>query len=258
MRLHHFTFIFVLVLFACNIADALQTKYPYNPLVPAEYWIQAEPYFLPFDHPLKSKLDRLFRNERVTESPDSFAKGGFGKVKLSPKGNLVVGRSRELSGYLIKAFLDVQAPVCEWCNWIKRIEGANAIRNALQRHGFTDFVVPRKWIYPLPQDPSPMASLSSQRKNFILVVEDMRILSNKENLKAYKKKITQKHLDQLYILFSELGLLDSVYPDNIPFTVKGTIAFIDTEHHHHKMVPYHVLSHYLSPSMQTYWNSLTK
>ncbi len=245
-------FLFIIALFLLNCLSA----YPHNPNVPAEYWIQTEPYFLPKDHPIKAKLDKIFSKRRVTESTASFEKAGFGKVKLNPKGNLVLGRHRELTGFLVKAFLDEQAPCCEWYNWIQRIDGANAIRDCIKRNGFKDFVIPKKWIYPLPEKPAPDPSLGPQRKNFILIVEDMRISSNDANLKAYKSKISKKHLEQLFVIIEEVGLLDSVYPDNIPFTTKGKIAFIDTEHHHHELIPLQILNHFLSPSMQAYWNKL--
>ena len=59
------------------------------------------------------------------------------------------------------------------------------------------------------------------------------------------------------IFLTEEGLKDSVFPDNIPFTKDGKMAFIDTEHHHLWPVDYYRLERYLSPEMKTYWKNLT-
>ncbi len=228
-----------------------------NPLVETHVWQQLEPYFLPDNHPLKPKLDRLFHKKRVTQSRQTFEAAGFAKIKIREPTNLIIGRHPELTGYLLKVYLDTQPPVCEWSNWLKRIEGARSIRSCLKRHRFHHFVVPKKWIYPLPEEPSPPFSSHYHRKNFILVVEDMRILKGEENKKAFKDKMTPEILDELYVILTEEGLIDSVYLDNIPFTKSGKIAFIDTEHHHLQPIKYEKLTRYFSPDMQAYWQALT-
>lgn len=232
------------------------TSYPYNPHVSPDIWMLLEPYFLPANHPIKAKLDRIFSKTRATLSVESFEAAGFGKVKLRQPTNIVIGRHRKLKGYLIKAFLDTQVPLCEWSNWLARIQGAQAIRACLKRHHYTHFKVPKKWIYPLPLDPAPPEHLAFSQKNFILVVEEMDLLDSHKNLKAYQKKITPEILDHLYIVLTEEGLLDSVYPDNLPFTTTGEMAFIDTEHYHKWPVPYERLTRYFSSEMQRYWQQL--
>jgi len=246
-------FILIFLLFAgLSVAE----DYPYNPHVPIDTWLALEPYFLP-DHALRKKLDAIFTKQRVTQSPQTFAKGGFGKPKLRQPTNIVIGRHLSIPHYLFKVYLDSQPPLIDWDNWVKRIEGARAIRECLQRHHFKHFVVPKKWIYPLPMKPSPPNTSEYYRKNFILVVEELAILDQQENKKAFQKKITPQILDELFVILTEVGLIDSVYIDNIPFTRDGKIAFIDTEHHQsNQEVPYHKLTRYLSPPMQNYWQKL--
>ncbi len=86
-----------------------------------------------------------------------------------------------IKGYLFKVYLDVQPDICEWSNWVRRIEGAHAIRACIKRHGYKHFSVPHKWIYPLPPEPSPPFSEKYHRKNFILIVEDMHIVNLTQN-----------------------------------------------------------------------------
>jgi hypothetical protein len=244
--------IFFFILLFSSPLQANET-YPYNPYVPLEVWEELEPYFLPAHHPIKSKLDRLFKSERVIASKESFESAGFAKVHLRQPTNIVVGKHPRLEGYLIKAYLDNQPLHGEWQNWLRRIHGAQAIRANLRKHHFKQFKVPHKWIYPVPFQ----SHLSSSAKHFILVVEDMRILSAADNLKAYRKKMTPELLDALYVILTEEGLIDSVYPDNIPFTKDGHIAFIDTEHHHVWPIKYDRLTPFLSKSMQNYWQKKT-
>lgn len=231
----------------------------YNPLVPPDVWNKLEPYFLPPHHPIRAQLDKFFKQMRVTQSKEHFEKAGFAKPKMRKPTNIVIGRHPRFKNYLFKVYLDTQPPLCEWTNWVQRIEGARAIRACLERHGFQHFSVPQKWIYPLPLDPSPPESPEFHRKNFILIVENMNVLPSKSNLKAFKEKITPQILRELYVILKEEGLIDSVYPDNIPFTQTGKLAFIDTEHRYPgNSVCYDKLTPFLSPEMQEYWQSLIK
>lgn len=232
------------------------SNYLHNHIVPLALWEKLEPYFLPVNHPIKERLDRLFKKIRATQSEETFEKAGFGKPKMRKPGNIVIGRNPNFSKYIFKVYLDTQIALNEWENWVKRIEGSRAIQSCIDRHGYTHFSTPRKWIYPLPEEPSPPSSPRYHRKNFILIVDNMNILSPHDNLEAYKTKLSPSRLEELYTILSEEGLIDSVYPDNIPFTKKGKIAFIDTEHFHLAPVPYDVFTRFLSPKMQQHWQSI--
>lgn len=235
-------------------------SYRYNSHVSYALWQQLTPYFLPVCHPIKRGLDCLFQKQRVTQSQEAFEKAGFAKPKIRKSDNILIGKHPQFKNYILKVFLDTQPVVNEWEHWIRRIEGAQAIQACITRHDFRHVVVPKKWIYPLPEEPSPPLSLNDHRKNFILVAENMYILSTKENLKAFKTHLSPQILDELYVLLIEEGLIDSVFPSNIPFTKTGKLAFVDTEHHYpERCMPYdklNKLTPFLSPSMQHYWLSL--
>ena len=251
-----FLFLKILALFLFFTPDLFPQTYSRNPQVPEDVWTTLEPYFLPSHHPIKPKLDRLF-SKRITRSKTTFEQAGFDKIQERQSTNIIVGFHPQLKGYLIKAYLDTQPPLCEWMNWLERIKGAEMIRSILkQNREFQRFKVPKKWIYPLPSPSKDLSSTAYHPKHFILVVEKMDILSHQENLKSYSKKIQKDTLTALYHILKEGGLLDSVYPDNIPFCRDGKIAFIDTEHHHKGPVPYEKLTPFLSPSMQRHWNQL--
>src|SRR5262245_32392425 len=107
--------------FLCLLCLPLASQcYPYNPHVPCSIWDQLEPYFLPLDHPLKKRLDKLFQKQRITESAKTFEEAGFGKPKARKPTNIFIGHHPDFPKYIFKVFLDSQPPVCEWENWIRR------------------------------------------------------------------------------------------------------------------------------------------
>lgn len=229
------------------------SSYPCNDQVPIEVWTSLEPYFLPSNHPIKPKLDYLFK-KRISLSKSTLEQAGFSPIYERKPTNIRIGRHSALRGYILKLFLDTQPQLTEWKNWIDRIEGAKVIKEAIKKNKFSRFDVPKKWIYPLPKAVLPVGNYHA--KHFILVVEDMNLLSSTENKKAYQEKVSSQTLRELFFLLTDCGLLDSVYIDNIPFNKSGRICFVDTEHHHKWPVPYERLTGAFSPKMQLYWKKL--
>lgn len=218
-------------------------------------WQQISPYLLPADHPIKNQLDAIFTHVRATTSVKTFQKAGFECIALRKWDNVVVAWHRKLKGYLVKAYMDSQIGIDDQIALMKRIEGAEAIRTAIQVLGYESyFKVPKKWLYLLPDFPPAQAEL--QRKKFILVEEDMNLVSASKNAKLWKKEVSRGLLKALYVLLQNLGLKDSVYITNIPFSRDGKIAFVDTEHHHQWPIKFTRLTHCLNPEMQTYWLNL--
>lgn len=243
----------------CGIKKEKDTvaDYTYNPHVPLELWMQLKPYFLPVDHPIKNKLDHLFhQNRRITLSEENFVAAGFSITRPNRPINAIVTGHKKLKGYLVKVYLDSQIAIPEWQMWLKRIQGTEVIHACLKKHNYNEFVLPQKWIYPLPAEPSPSSNDSFHRKNFILVVEDMHILDHKENEKAYKQKMTRQLLEALYTVLTECQLTDCIYIGNMPFTRDGQIAFIDTELFYNGIPKLGRLKKYLSTPMQNHLERL--
>lgn len=230
-------------------------SYQKAPHTPQEIWDQVKPFFLPDNHPLKPKLDAIFSGSRVLLSLDGFKKAGFSQYKMRPWSRAIVAKHPKLPGVVIKAYLDTELVHADWERWLSRVAGAHSIRLAIGRHGYEKlFKVPLKWIYPLPAQPSPPLSAEYSRKDFILIAEEMDLISKNDNLNAWRMQITPEILDAIYTLIKEEGLYDSLIASNIPFTKDGRQTFLDTEHHHHWPIHYEKLGTYLSPPMQLYWN----
>lgn len=215
---------------------------------------KVRPYLLPENHAAKKTLDRLFATRPLTNE-ESLKKAGFQfKPRKEPEKQLLCAKHPKLRGYLVKTYLDTQHTIGkEERNWISRIQGAEQIRKAIAQHHYQKmFKVPKKWIYLLPDNPSP------PRRRFVLIVEDMHILERPKNIDAYFFQMSRPRLDALFTLLTENLLIDSIYIDNIPFCKDGRIAFIDTEHFNATFAPLglHLLTQRLCPPLAKHWSLL--
>lgn len=242
----------------------VQSKVHYNEFDKNPYFSKKEkeqikPYLLPFDHPIKPYLDLIFSSERVTLDSNSFSAAGFISKFIQPRSFIRVASHPYLPGYLVKVYLDDELRIKKetpgWKWFVNRAKNAKAIRKYIKRNKCKYFTAPEKWIYPLPINTSPPMDPAYVRKNEILVVEDMQLVSEIENLHAWKTIITKKHLNELYDIISYAGG-SSYRADNIAFTISGKFAFIDTEYAR-KSPGYHAIVPYLSDEMAAYWKSIT-
>jgi len=245
-----FRFFFFITLFYTPFIEAKRLS--------AEEEAYIAQYAMPQDHPIKERLDALFRAQRVIFNIDTLKDAGFNKPVIRNITKLIVTTHRDLPGYIFKLFLDIQRPykeAPEYDYWISRIRTANAIRNAItERNLESEFKVPHKWLYVVPSSPKP--PLGYFTKHYVLVAEDMDLYSEKNNVAIWKSNtVTQGLLQDLYGLLKDLGLQDCTKPENIPFSKDGRIAFIDTQFMNRKVV-FKSLTSSLSPSNQIFWKSL--
>ncbi|MBN9377981.1 MAG: hypothetical protein BGO14_00660 [Chlamydiales bacterium 38-26] len=229
--------------------------YAYNPHVDANVWNNMVPYFLPENHPVKPKLDRLFR-KRVTQNKQTLKKAGFTEPEPKRFSKTIVSKNKKIPGYIFKFFHDEQKDIQDARNCLRRVTGAISVQEALNRYNINHlFVVPKKYIYPLPAHPSPTET--SYRKNFVVVENELDIYTGKENNKMWKSPVINPiTLTWTFWLLQELGLNDSPYSFNMPITRDGRIAFVDTEHHHKWPVPFEKLWPFLTPEMGSFWKNL--
>lgn len=219
-----------------------------------DVWETVETKLLPDDHPAKPILDKIFSKPDINKNGMTLIKAGFRYPPVRSKLNAVVATHPKLKGHLIKTFTDEQPYVNEWSKWLDRIRGAELISEMIKSKEYHHiFKAPKKWIYLIPH-----RSDHATGKSFLLVVEDMKLEDFEKNKKHWKKKIKKGTLDALHDLLDTLGLVDSVFIDNIPFSRDGKIAFIDTEHSLKWPVPYHKLNMRLSEKNRTYWIKLTQ
>lgn len=219
------------------------------------------PYLLPLDHSIKPILDAIFTQTRVTLNLDTLFEAGFAKTKPRKFTKLLVTKHPAVPGYIFKIYLDAQRyykNIPEHHFWLMRVRGAHLVRNLIQANGWEgQFKVPQKWLYALPKNHLPPQGYET--KYYILVEEDMDLLSDSEN-KAHwaSNAVTHDLLNQVHVLLKTIGLSDCPKPDNIPFSKDGRIAFIDTQTYGESSIAYKRLAPFLSKSNQDYWKTLTR
>lgn len=233
------------------LTAALHAEYVKPEIMSEEDWEYVTPYLLPFDDPLREKLDSIFSHERVVENETSLGMNHFYFPYWDGGRHLIVAKHISIKDYVFKIFLDSQNVKKEWMCFVHRIRGANAILEKIASLGLnTSFKVPKKWLYLLPEG-------SEGSVLFVLVAENVRLLSQESNQKKWKSpKLKESILHGLCTIVHDLGLIDSVYIDNIPFCRDGKVAFVDTEHYGLPDVPYHALEKHLHSSKRELWRQL--
>lgn len=223
--------------------------------------LELTPYLIPNEHPVKNALDQLFSSARVTLNLQTMKKAGFIKAKPRKFTKLIVTNHPDIPGYIFKLFVDAQRPHKnrpEHVAWMMRVKGVEKIRNMIDANQWQDqFKAPHKWIYELPNTTEEAKNYYT--RYYILVEEDMELLSNKENEKIWKSSvITTTLLDKLWYIVKTLGLSDCAKPANVPFAKDGRIAFIDTQTYGKKKILHKKMASFLSKSNKKYWSQITK
>lgn len=208
-----------------------------------------QPYFLPQDHPTYPTLSALFSTHRVTANATSLAKSSFTYWGPQQASGIYILMHDALPNYLIKAYLDnslIDTPP-PWKRLLQRCISAKILRTFIKNNQIRHFVVPHKWLYPLP-----LPTLTGQP--VVLIADKMAITSHNQTALAWKTLITTEHLDELYLIL-KAGYGSAYVIANVPYTENGVFAFIDTEHPKRKLKLEQV-SPYLNGSMRAYWEAL--
>lgn len=185
-------------------------------------------YHLPNDHLLQQKLINLFQNRKMFKTSKHLQKEGF-KVMKRVHRNLMIASHPLIPGYLFKKFQEGVPIADQLDNYLKRIQGANALRDFIAKNHLKHIVVPQKWLYELPE---LFSHPITGEKNYILIVEKMDICPggkdrNGEVAKRYLS-IDNEILREICTVVYTFRGLDSML-HNLPFTYQNKIAFIDTE-----------------------------
>lgn len=220
-----------------------------------------EPFLLPKGHSLKKRLDSIFLSPGITRDEASFAKKGFKTLSVRHTSFIRIAKHPLFPNHLFKLFLDSEKrkkeDISGWKWLARRCEGARNIKELIKKKKLRHFVVPEKWLYPLPP-PSEKHVKIKHHQPVILIVENMKLASWSENVDAWRNKITKEHLRELYCILSH-GYSSCYVRQNIPYTRNGKFACIDTEHPKRNLKPqYAHVKTYLSNEMKQYWELLIR
>ena len=207
-----------------------------------------EPYLLPSEHPALPHMNQLFADPSVLHNDEALKRAGFTIISAHKTSFVRVMTHPLVKGYILKAYIESEPQRRqgfsgqEWL--IRRCLGAQKIRDLIQAKQMKYFSVPNKWLYKVP----------GRESTYVLIAQKMHIYSKEKSLLAWKEMVTREYLDELFLLL-KLGCASKHLSVNIPYTKEGTFSFIDTEY---PLTPIDLayITHFLSPSMQIYWQSL--
>lgn len=251
-------FLFVLINGDLN-AIVQETPYPglsENPYLEKSDQDKIQPFLLPLTHPMKEQLDLIFHKSRAIQDRDTFEEAGFEVLMDDLNSLMILAKHPGIPGYLFKVYFDGSETKKNKSGWgflLKRCKGASDIRSLIHEKELKYFSVPDKWLYLLP---IPFVESDKRIEPVILMVTDMELVTPKENVQAWKTKITKEHLQELYLILSH-GHGSSGLVKNVPYTNSGKFAFIDTEHPN-KTPKYDKARQFLSKEVQAYWDQLVR
>lgn len=229
-----------------------------NSAIPYSIKKEMRPFIIGDNHPMKSRLDKIFFKSRAILDEESFIQAGFVPISIRHCTHVYVSKHSLLPGYLVKAYLDTEKRKKKnqesWKWLVKRCQGARDIQKVIKKKKIVHFTVARKWIYPFPSKPLPPDDAEHTRHFALLLVTDMDLVDPEYNLYAWQHLITKEHLDELFFIISH-AKGSSYRPDNISYTKQGNFAFVDTEYPQ-KGPDFKSIRPYLNPEMLAYWDDL--
>jgi len=223
------------------------------------------PYLIPEDHPVKPILDEIF-SVRASETLTSLRKAGF--MNLQPrKRGLIVTEHPSLPGYIIKVYCDYSGHSYnqftksyqmqdEHLEFVGRLEKRNLIESIIDHYGFEEFILPKKWIYPIPTEVNPLHNHTRIKKFYLIVAEKLDILDPFETREIWKQ-VDQDYIHKFFLVYRDARLQD-VGSANQCFTPSGHLAFIDTKDWSEETFKPLKSPYFLPYEHKMYWNQLIK
>ena len=215
-------------------------------------------YVLPSTNPARGALELIFRSPSVISNESTFCAAGFQIQVRKSRSLMRVAIHPSVPQYLFKVYF-VDERRCDrekpqgWEGFVNRCRNAEKIRQIIRGCRLRYFQVPHKWLF-VPSIQHPDCSRDDQP--VVLVAERLDLVPDAENEQAWLHSITERHLDELYIILQAAGG-SSYRPDNVRQAKQGKFAFIDTEHAGDER-DYESITQYLTPRMREYWLVLNK
>ena len=173
--------------------------------------------------PSKINLDSLFHKKSLFDSLKKLREAGFQIVRPTEEGRVTVFGHASVPDYLFKKFLQ-DSPHSykkQLSSYESRVGGARAVKAHLDALSIRSILVPRKWLCKLPR-----RFRSSGKDQYIVVVEKCNLIERDETIERYRT-ISRDTLRDLCTIFFAFKSVD-FSSKNLPFTVDGKIAYIDT------------------------------
>jgi hypothetical protein len=168
-------------------------------------------------------IDDLFHDPDMFRSRDGWRDAGFEVLGRSSDSKIMVASHASTPGVLFKKYADEISLKEQIENYERRVEGARRVRALIAARSLTRVVAPKKRIVELPSQ-----FAGKKRSSYVLLVEQLPVLSENASRQAYEDIDEGTLHDLIVVLWAFRGLDSTV--KNVPFTSRGQVAFIDTEH----------------------------
>jgi hypothetical protein len=164
----------------------------------------------------------LFQEPHMFDSARSWRSVGFSVEGEGVWSSIMVASHPSVPAWLFKKYSNVIPLKEQLENYRRRVEGADKLRAFIADQRLTRLVVPWKQLHALPAEFSRKGP-----GDHVLVVEKQALLEASASKQMFRK-LDREDLRQLCTALLAFRGLDSGVR-NVPFTVEGQIAFIDTE-----------------------------
>lgn len=253
-RYFNLFFFFIGLTISCNLT-AKDDAFNLNP----------NDYLIPSHHHVKHFLDKILMESNALKNAKLFARAGFETICLRPRGHLRIARHPDVPGYLFKVYLGNVAGKNsnKFKRLVQRAASAAKVRKIIHKHKMRWITVPDKWLYEIPSRKSVYKKKRAllhkglpNKKKYLLVVQDMELVSRAESEHAWKHKMTPDILRHLYHILDS-GYASIAVTQNIAHTKYGTYSCIDTEFAKRK-IKLTKLDRFLSSEMRDEWHKIIR
>lgn len=205
--------------------------------------------------------DLICNTPNLFDSFESLKQHGFEIVNEAASINswsIMVARHPQLKGFLIKKYRDSIPRDVQLRNYLLRIKNACILSDFINMQKMTHLIVPKKWLYVF-------STTGSDSEDYLLIVEELPICSGGwwggETLQRYAVMDEPTMREICFVLYNLQGC--DAWPQNLPFTRNGQIAFIDTEHLGQSFGDFTLrllqfINPKIVPNAQEYWSELER
>ncbi len=195
-------------------------------------------------------LRTLFRDPHMLDSSSTWRRSGFEVEGEGAPSDIMVASHPSMTGWLFKRYSREVSLKKQCENYRRRVKGADRLREFIVGQHLSRLIVPQKYLHELPAEFSHKGVSS-----YVLVVEQLILLKSSTSKQCYRD-LDKEGLRQLCSALCKFEGLDSGVR-NIPFTIGGQIAFIDTERWDEKKeAPLRHIGKYLSDKQRRFAASI--
>jgi len=173
-------------------------------------------------HPLKPRMDEIFKKRRVIASLKSLEESGFA-IAEEQQNAITTLTHPGLKGYYLDVIMDGYIGCSEKTRFLSAIQTLGYLKKwIIDEKAEAYFTTPKAWVYLLPENPEAPWWIEGDRKLFVLLRESLNVLSPVKTLEKWKELKDEELLGQVIKFALKTGL--KLKPKLLRFKKDGKIA----------------------------------